>query len=389
MPATDRPPRLLITTGSTSTLTAFLLPYARHYRERGWRVDAATYQAPDCEACVEAFDHVHHVPWTRNPLDPVNMLRAPAVVRGLVREHGYDLVHSHDPIASFVTRYALRGLRRRSGLKVVYTAHGFYFYPGAPRARNLAFGTLERIASLWTDYLVVMNREDLEAARRFPLAADRVMTMPGIGVDLSHYDPARVSPEEVAAVRAELGLRPEQRMLLMAAEFTRRKRHADVVEALARCGREQVVLACAGRGALMDDVREQAERLGVSERVLYLGYRQDLPVLLRASFALVLPSDLEGLPRSVMEAACLERPVLASRIRGTRELVSDQTGVLFEVGDVEALAAGIRRLVDDPDAAEAMGVRGRQAMEAFDLAHLLELHDALYERVLADSTAKR
>lgn len=376
-------PRLLVTTNVPSTLTAFLLPYAEHFRARGWRVDAACNGGPACEACAEAFDHVYHVPWTRRPADRVNFWGAPRALRRLVAEQGYDIVHTHDPVAAFVTRLALRGVRRRRGVTVVYTAHGFHFYRGAPPIDNLLYGTVETIASRWTDELVVMNREDLEAARRFPMPEDRITYMPGIGVDMSRYDPGRVTADAVAAVRRELGLADDRRLLLMVAEFLPRKGHLDAVAALARAGDERVVLACAGDGPTMDAARAEAERLGVGGRVRFLGFRNDIGTLLQASFALILPSRLEGLPRCIMEASCLERPTVAYRIRGVSELIDDTTGVLCEPGDVEALASAVRRLAGDPETVRAMGVRARQKMDAFELGHLLELHERLYARALA------
>lgn len=374
-------PRLLLVSSVPSTLTAFLLPYAAHYRGRGWRVDAACHGGPSCAPCAAAFDHVYEVPWTREPLDPVNLTAAPRAVRRLVRDHRYTIVHAHDPVAGFVTRLALRDLRGRLGVRVVVTAHGFHFFRGNSAARNVVFRTLERTASRWADALVVINREDLAAARRFPIAPERVVFMPGIGVDLARYDPARVGAAEVGAVRHELALEEGQPMLLMVAEFNPGKRHADALEALARCRRERVVLACAGVGPRLEAVRAQAESLGLADRVRLLGYRDDVPALLRASLALLLPSEREGLPRSVMEALALERPVIATRVRGIKELVDDDTGILHEVGDVDSLAAAIRRLVDDPAEAAAMGRRGRAAMRPFDLKQVLALHDALYERL--------
>lgn len=375
-------PRLLIATSVPSTLTAFLLPYARHYRAKGWRVDAVTHGGDDCDPCREAFDAVHEIPWTRRPADRVNLVQAPRVLRELQEREGYDLVHAHDPIAAFVTRFALRHVRRRSGVRVIYTAHGFHFHGGGSPLRNLVYRALEHTASRWTDYLVVINEEDREAARSFPIPSERIVHMPGIGVDTSVYDPARVSDANIARVRRELGLQGADRLLLMVAEFNPGKRHRDAVEALARADRPDVVLAFAGEGPLMEEVQAQVRRAGLGSRVRFLGYRDDVPVLLRASAGLILPSEREGLPRSVMEASCLERPVVATRIRGVRELVNSDTGILHAVGDVEALAAAIRTLADEPEQARAMGRRGREAMRRFDLENVLSLHDDLYARAL-------
>lgn len=383
-----RPPRLLIASAVPSTLNAFLLPYAAHYRARGWQVDAAAHGAAADPGLVEAFDSVYDVPWTRRPTDPVNLTVAPIRLRALVERERYDLVHAHDPVAAFVARFALRRLRRRTGTRVIYTAHGFHFFAGNVPLKNLLYRSLEALAARWTDHLIVINQEDLAAAHRLPVAGD-VTYMPGIGIDTTRYRPGAVDDADVRRVRTDLGLADEQKLLLMVAELNPGKRHRDAVAAVARAGPE-VVLACAGVGPLEQDVRRQAAELGIADRVLMLGFRDDIETLLRAAFAEILPSEREGLPRCLMEASCLERPVIATRIRGVGELVEDGvTGILVEVGDIGALASAIRRLAGDADAAEEMGRRGREAMARFDLATVIRLHDDLYERALtATSTAR-
>ena len=153
-------PKLLMATTVPTTLRDFLLPFARHFRARGFRVDALARGTSGFAEVVAACDRVWDVNWSRNPLDPRNLWTTPGQIRGLVTREGYDLVHVHTPVASFVTRYALRDLRRRGAVRVIYTAHGFHFYQGGPRLRGGVFRGLEQLAGRWTDYLVVINRED-------------------------------------------------------------------------------------------------------------------------------------------------------------------------------------------------------------------------------------
>lgn len=384
-----RAPRLLIAAGVPSTLKAFLLPYAEHYRARGWEVHAAANGAAADPRIEAAFDEVHDVPWTRRPYDPVNLTVAARRIRTVVREGHFDLVHVHDPVAAFVARFALRRVRASLGTNVIYTAHGFHFFAGNAPWRNLLYRSVEALAARWTDHLIVINDEDHRAADRLPVAGG-VSYMPGIGIDTTRYDAARIDDEAVRQVRDDLGLVDGQRILLMVAELNPGKRHGDAVAALARSGRDDVVLVCAGVGPLKEAIRDQAARLGVGERVLLLGFRDDIEALLRASFAMVLPSEREGLPRCLMEASSMERPVIATRIRGVTELVEDgATGHLVEVGDVDGLASAIRELASDPGTAEAMGRRGRVRMERFDLSHVLRLHDELYARLLTTTSSGR
>jgi glycosyltransferase involved in cell wall biosynthesis len=241
--------------------------------------------------------------------------------------------------------------------------------------------------------LVVVNGEDQEAAKRYNIVpADRIQYMPGQGVDTSSYRPEAVSPAQVQRVRAEMGLGSEDYLLLIVAEFIARKRHEDALRAFARLDRLDVHLALAGDGPLTDSMKALALELGIAERVHFLGYRTDVPVLLRASLALVLPSEQEGLPQCVGEALSLERPVIGSDIRGTRDLVQggpsgpefepDRCGLLFRLGDVEDLARAMAWILDHPHEARSMGQRGRRRMVDYDIGRILSLYDSLYEKAL-------
>jgi glycosyltransferase involved in cell wall biosynthesis len=369
----------------------FLAPFAAHFRRAGWTVDALSgsvdgFRERDC------FDDAFAVEWSRNPLDPRNLGRAPARVREVVARGAYDVVHVHTPVAAFVTRFALR---RRTGRapRVVYTAHGFRFHPGGRPWSNATFLSLELLAARWTDYLVVMNAEDAAAARRWRLVPEeRLRVMPGIGVDLAHYAADAVAPAAVRAVRGALGIGDDP-CFLVAGELIARKRQEDLLRAFARLGtapgapRAHVLLA--GAGPLEDRCRALARQLGVADRVHFLGFRGDVATLMRACTALVLPSESEGLPRCVLEAMCLGAPVIGTDIRGTRELLADGCGFLYPVGDLAALAAALRDVLVDPAGARSRAERARARVARYDLQHVIRLHEALYGDALGDRSPAR
>jgi glycosyltransferase involved in cell wall biosynthesis len=379
-------PKLLVVTTVPDTLRAFLLPFADHFRAQGFRVDAMAEGVSANPQCVAAYDRVWEVRWSRNPLDPRNLCAAPGQVRDVAAREGYDLVHVHTPVAAFVTRYALRGARRRGGLRVIYTAHGFHFYSGGPRLKGAALRGLEKLAGRWTDYLVVINREDERAARHYRLVPpERVRYMPGIGVDTQRYGPEAVAEADVARVRRELGLSPGEALFLVVAELNPNKRHADVLRAFARLGRPGVFLALAGPGPEEAPLRRLAHDLGVGDRVRFLGFRHDVPALVRASLALVLGSEREGLPRSILESLALAVPVIGSRIRGVTDLLDGGCGLLVPLGDVAGFARAMAWMLDHPEEAREMGRRGRERVAAYDLRHILKLHEALYDEALGQT----
>lgn len=383
-------PKLLIATTIPETMYAFLLPYVQHFRHKGWVVDGMAHNISGFSPCVKAFDQVWDVEWSRNPLSPQNFRLALPKIQKIVEQGQYDLVHVHTPVAAVLTRCALRKLRTQTTLKVIYTAHGFHFYKGNSLLKNLAFGTMEKVAGAWTDYLVVINREDEAAAHRYRLVPpQQVIYMPGIGVDLARYDPQQVSAGAIAAVRQQMGLSDGDRLFLAIAELSPRKRSLDILQAFAKLKHPNVHLAFAGSGPLLPMLQQQTQDLQVQSRVHFLGLRQDIATLIRASVATVLVSRQEGLPRSVMESLALEVPVIGTNIRGTKDLVAQGSGLLVDVGNINGITAAMRQILDHPQAALIMGQRGRGHMKAFDLQQTLGLHESLYEKTLSPRVAKK
>lgn len=381
-------PSVLFVTTVPITLEAFLLPFAEHFRAEGWRVDALANGASEDPQIEGYFDERFEVAWSRNPLVPANLLGTAGRIRRLVGTGGYDIVHVHTPVAAFVTRYALRGLRGRpGGPTVIYTCHGFHFYRGQPRIPHAIFRTMERVAAPWTDYLVTVNQEDFEAARSLGgIVPERVRFIPGIGVDCDLFAPGAVPAAEVTRMRAELlGTHaPERFMLAMVARFGGVKRHALAIDALARVRDERVHLTMVGSGPLEVDVRAQVKRLGLTDRVTFAGYRRDIPAVLAASDALLLTSEREGLNRTALEAMASGVPVIGTDTRGISDAVADDAGWIVGHNDVDALAAAIDHAAADPQARAARGAAGRaRACSEFSLDRIIDAYERLYRDALA------
>jgi glycosyltransferase involved in cell wall biosynthesis len=377
--------RLLMVTTVPSTLRSFLLPFAAHFRSQGWQVDAMACGISTSIECQQGFDRVWEVKWSRNPLDPRNLLAAPQVIREIVAREKYDIIHVHTPVAAFVTRYALKDLRQQLGAKVIYTAHGFHFYAGGNWLKNAIFINLERLGGKWTDYLVTIVHEDKYAAQRYQLLdPDRIRYMPGIGVDLKYYNPHAVDESAVAGVRHELGLGEHELLLLSVAEFTARKHHVDAIGAFAKLGRSDVHLALAGSGPLRPKMEQLASDLGVADRIHFLGNRGDIPVLMKAATANILVSAQEGLPRSVLESLALETPTIGTKIRGTQDLLADGCGLLVSVGDVDGLASAMTTVLDRPEEAARISKLGSERISTYDLDAIVKLHAQLYGEALGD-----
>ena len=301
----------------------------------------------------------------------------------LVARERYDIVHVHTPVAGFLGRAALRGARSRDGTIVIYTAHGFHFHPNRGRLANAPFALAEKAAARWTDYLVVINDEDARAARRLSLVPpDRLVQMPGIGIDTSRFQPDRVSADDIAAVRSELG--SSRRTSWCSSSPSSRSTSATRT----RCAHSPSSATRAPtshrrqEGPALEGTKRLVAELGLGSRVHWLGFRGDIPALIRASDVTVLLSAREGLPLSVLESLSLatQSSARASAASRTSWVGGDRSS---RSATSNAAARAIRALLEHPEKARAAGEQGRRTVERFDVRHVIQMHDLLYDRALA------
>lgn len=374
---------LLMVSTVPVTLYGFLLPIVRRMRDLGWRVDGAASGITESGACVEAFNDVWEIDWSRNPLDTSNLSSAVKRIRSIVEDGGYDIVHVHTPIAAFVTRMALRSARAHGACRIVYTAHGFHFHETNGAVKNAAFLTLEKLAGRWTDRLVLINERDVgEAVRHHIVPAEKVVYMHGIGIDTSRYSATSVPVHKARAARAEIGVGSGETLFLMPAEFIPRKRHDMVVKALELAGRDDLHVAFIGIGPTLEQVQAQVRAAGLDRTVHFLGWRTDVPELMAAADAVMLISRQEGLSRAVMEALAMEKPVIGSDIRGIRELLCDGCGRIIPPERHDMLAQAMVQMASEPDLALEMGRKGRAKMTGpYEEKSIVAAHEELYAHV--------
>ena len=373
-------PHLLLVSTVPVFIQSFLLPYANHFRTLGWTVDGMANGITSNREVRDAFDKVWDVDWSRNPLSPANFLRAPAVIRQAMKSRQYDIVHVHTPVAGLVCRYALRNETKAIR---IYTAHGFHFHEHGARWKNQLFFRLERLAGKWTDCLVLINKEDETAARRRRIVSDdRIVYMPGIGIKRSDYQSEVANGKAAAQLRSQLDIPQACPLVLMIAEFIPRKRHIDAIQAFSQMKRQEAHLLLAGDGDLKKEMRQLVRQHNLGSRVHFVGFRRDIPTLLSAAAVNILPSEQEGLPKSIMEAMCMGVPVIGADIRGTRDLLGEDAGILVPLGDAKRLAESIDWVLDHPAEAAEMTKTGASRMERYDCEHIASLHQNLYAKLM-------
>lgn len=279
------------------------------------------------------------VPMPRNPLKIGQVVKSYRVVKNLVTEHKYDIVHCHSPVGGVVARLACRKARK-SGTKVLYTAHGFHFFEGAKKTAWLLYYPIEKFCSRFTDVLITINQEDYQRSKS--LHAVKTTYVPGVGVDTGAIRKVEIN---TTSKRAQWGVTDEEFLFISVGELSHRKNHETAIRALAKMKDPKKKYLIAGTGPLELELRQLVKELKLEERVIFAGYRSDVKELLRAADAFVFPSLQEGLPVALMEAMATGLPVVCSRIRGNVDLIEDgRGGYLCDPRDVEGFAEGMKQL---------------------------------------------
>jgi glycosyltransferase involved in cell wall biosynthesis len=300
----------------------------------------------------------------------------------LIRRERVTVVHTHTSKAGLIGRVAawLTGVP-----VVIHTPHGHVFYGYYGRFSNALFVGLERWMARLTDKIVGLTpREGPEHLERGIGRPGQFVAIPS-GVNLEAVIRTAL-PQEVA--RKSLEIPREARLIVAVGRLVPIKGY-DVLlrampEVLAALPESRLVIA--GDGDLKDALQREAEALGLSRAVSFLGARSDVPTIIQAADLMVLPSLNEGMGRVLVEAMALGKPIVASHVGGVPHVVVDgETGLLVPPSDPPALARAIVALLGDPERSRAMGEAGRRrAMEEFSLAVMEERILALYRDCLIE-----
>jgi glycosyltransferase involved in cell wall biosynthesis len=380
-----------ITTTDIS-LELLLGPQLEAFSRDGFDVVGISAAGPFVEAIERrGIRHVALRHATRS-FAPASDARALLELVRLLRQLRPTIVHTHNPKPGLYGRVAARAARVPV---IVNTVHGLYAQAdSALSKRTLVYGA-ERVASMCSQAELVQNKEDLETLRRIGVPA-RKLALLGNGIDLRRFDPALVSPVERAAARVELGA-PQADVVVvgLVGRLVREKGYLEVFEVARQLRDLDPRLRFAIIGG---DEREKADALtpsdleqGRAAGISFLGGRDDVVSLYAGMDLFVLASHREGFPRAAMEAAAMGLPIVATNIRGCRQVVDDGlTGLLVPVRDAHALAGAIQTLAAD---AERRGRFGRAAREKarreFDQQRCIEITLETYRRLMEARSASR
>jgi glycosyltransferase involved in cell wall biosynthesis len=356
------------------TLYHFLLPLMRGLRGAGHEVVGIASDGLLLAKVRQAGFRVETIPLARS-YNPLRHARAFVGLVGLLRRERFDVLHVHTPVAALVGRLAAAVARVP---RVVYTAHGFYFHQHMAAWKYALFVALEWLGGRFTDVLFTQSKEDAATARRLGLCRTGFIEAIGNGSDPALFHPVDADDPERRHLRQSLSAGDGEVVIVAVGRLVAEKGYPELLAAMRSV---HATLWVVGERLVSDhadpiqaSVSAVAQDPALAARVRFLGYRGDVPALLRAADVFVLASHREGMPRSIIEAMLTGLPVVTTNIRGAREeVVEGETGFLVPVRDPAALAAALQKLATDPALRRRQGAAGRTRADAlYDEAKVVD-----------------
>lgn len=313
----------------------------------------------------------YHVDFSRSTVSISAHRQAYRQMKEIMIKETFEFLHCHTPVASAICRVCAK----KAGIRVIYTAHGFHFYTGAP-ITNWFFYPIEKYLSRYTDILITINKEDYERAKK-KFHAKSVKYIPSVGIHIDNFEHVEIERD---MLREQLGI-PEKGIVLMSVgELSKRKNHKVVLKALTRLNRKDLYYIICGKGYLKNSLEQLIKKNKLDKQVKLLGYRDDIAKLYSISDICVLPSKREGFGIAAIEGMACGLPLIASGINGIKDYARNNvTGFCLSPRDVKGYMRAIQVLADNKNLRVRYGAYNKKEVKKFDIKNINSEMHTIYE----------
>lgn len=319
---------------------------------------------------------LHNILFSRNPISVENF-RCYKELKSLIEKDNFDLIHCHTPSVSIITRMAGRRARK-NGTIVMYTCHGFHFHNSSSIKNWLIYYPFERFFSRYCDYLITINKEDYNRAKKF--YCKNVRYIPGVGVDINKIKNLDIVKKDK---KESIGVPSDKILIISVGELIERKNHEVIIRALARINDPNIFYAIAGKGPLEKYLINLSKELHIENNIILLGFRTDVFELYHAADISAFPSKIEGLGLAGIEAMAAGVPLISSNVHGILDYVIEgETGYSINPNNVEGFSVAIKKLVDDKYLRERISENCIKVVDPFDLSNALNVMWNIYKEIL-------
>ena len=354
----------------------FHVPVLKLLKEFGFTTYVAAKNDYDnlSECLIPYCDHFINIDFARSPFSLKN-IKALKELKELINKEHFDIIHCHTPTVSILTRIASRNARKK-GSKVIYTAHGFHFYEGAPLL-NWFYYPIEKHFSKDADIIAVVNEGDYKIASE-KFHCKKIIKIPGMGIDCNKY---LLNDKDLKnKMREEFDIPKDAFVLISVGELQEIKNHRLVIEALNRIKNSNIYYLIAGQGRLYNEYTDLINSYNLKDYVKLLGYRNDIPQLLNMSDVIVHPSTREGLGLAAIEGMAAGLPLISSAIHGMKDYVeNNKTGITINPYNVDEMVSAINKIYVDKKLRSDASMYNKEKAKEFDIKNAINTIRKLYE----------
>lgn len=281
----------------------------------------------------------------------------------LLKKGEVEVIHCNTPVGGLIGRICGKKYKVK---KVIYTAHGFHFYKGAPIFNNTVLKWAEKIMAHWTDVLITLNEEDYQAAKKMKLKKNgKVYKIPGVGIETNIYKNICIDRNKL---RQSINIKDSDFVCISIGRLDKNKNNKACIESIYQMHRKDVHLIICGEGDELNELLQLVNKLGMNDRVHFLGFRRDIPNLLYISDIFISLSEREGLPRVTMEAMAAGLPCIVSEIRGNVDLIeNNRGGFLVNSNKISEISKFIFKIYDNKEFRTSMGKYNQESIKSFDI----------------------
>lgn len=362
--------RMLMVASVASMIGQFNMNNIKILQELGYQVEVAcnfydrsVWNDDRVEAFIKELKEkkikTYQIDFSRSSKNMLQHMKSYRQLDCLMKKRKYDFIHCHTPIAGAIARL----VAHKNNIKVIYTAHGFHFFKGAPMKNWILYYPVERFLARYTDILITINKEDYYRAKTFK--AKKVEYVPGVGIDIEKFKNCKVDVEKK---KEELGIPSNAKVLLSVGELNKNKNHLLVIRALKKINRQDLYYLICGKGIEEYNLKKKTKQLKLEDKVIFAGFRNDVREIYHIADMFIFPSKREGLSVALMEAMASGIPCIASNIRGNVDLINNKS-YLFKLNNQESVNNKIQQLLNKGCIQNILYMKNR--ISAFDVEGIL------------------
>lgn len=322
---------------------------------------------------------MYNIDFSRNPLN-INNINAYMQLKKIFNNKKFDIIHCHTPICGAITRLASKKTRK-NGTKVIYTAHGFHFYKKAPVKNWIVYYPIEKVLSKYTDCIITINEEDYNLAIKKFNKCKKVELVRGAGIDIEKFD-KNLTIKEKNELKEKIKLNCDDFLLLEVGELNKNKNQIMAIEVMKELVKinNSIKLLLVGVGTQEQFYQNKIKEYNLQNNVYILGYRRDIPKLMKISNILLSLSYREGLPVNVMEAMASGLPIIATDCRGNKDLiVNGENGYIININNMNELKEKILFLLKNKNICEQFEINSKKKIKKYGNQEIKDRLKKIYQ----------